>query len=1701
MSNDPSDNKVNLFGPLTKDEIRVGYISEDDGYVESISICEANKYAKDHPDTAFIFRNRDKVLYLNINQVNQLDPSILVPRKSGDNCDGVKIESDCSKKPTVANFYGGGGVGVLGNPVIGKDGAVLAIDLVEGGFGYKYGPLLEVKDGCGVGGGARFRSILSDDGIEIETFKYYDEDAFEEEYDICDPSPAEEAGYGRLFNLKGKDIGPWNPYKYLQGTKSANDIEVDEYQKLLDEFKNPFWVAREQQNIKITSDDKVTSKKYDVIHWAWGSKVDPQGVYDEAVDSDKGNIANDRTWKFGQLFRADIDNFMNSNAISPVPPSNAIGTDYGGKLYSFEWDVDFPYDGEYSFIVQCDNEGTLFIDEEKISTFSLGTGGARGAVLSPPKKKSVKIKEGSHSVRFDLVNGVWTEKVAKQTNEISTSNTVDFKFTTATLHGATASIEELDMSIEKAFGADNVNESFNRSVEYGRVYDVLLGSNTIRSQTIPSNNREITFDGLHPANNPITVTSNQKRLALKDGDGNDANASFTIDSGNVKFSPDGRRLVGDGKVTLTLSWNDNPRRSGVAIEKIILGSTSWTRTGRSGAETHAITLGNVTQTIGGDESANISLRTKGENVLQVEDIPHISAEDQGGVTFDDIVLTASQGRFFGINGNKAKFVLNAPLPVDRNSTQNSEQKNVFDTISFLEKANRKLWKTKNLSPQARKDSANNFINRYGISPFDRSMETDESFPGFHFITWSGINFPVSAEYDITIAVDDNVRLKIGNEVDIQKDGYSVRGDGSTSTGTTVYRKFINKGSYDITAELEQIPGGSFRTNPMALAIDIRTLYSEEEQPVKKSWNRNPFALALNIEAPPPPPPPRALPEESGDECPMNPIWSTISAGSTKSWWPVNYPTWSGFSNRFALSPLPPLDTPGSDGAGEVFQNTWTMNAPYEGLYTLKGTVEDIGRVVIDGTDYTNLGSISADSTNLEKVKIFLEKGDHTIDVFVENKKDYTSPKKFIDKKIFNTQDWQNQIKRTGGQTTNVDFKFTTATLHGATASIDGLGILIEKSFGADNVTETFNRVVEYGRVYDVTLTSNTFRTTNATPTNKDLIFDGLHPANNPINVTSNGRRLALKDGDGNDANASFTVDTGNARFSADGKTIDGTGQATFTLSWNDNPRTAGVAIDRIRIGSTIWSRRGRSGNETHTIDLGGGVANIGDDMTSGIKLRTKGENVLQMEDIPNTDAGGGGVGIFFDDVIISAGQGRFFDINGNKCKYVLPETSNLKINRDGVTYKGPALFNYPFKSWGPFMNKSSVSPDYPKFGGEELVTYEWSNIDFPEDGNYEIKFQMDHSATLFLDDEKIATNSYIGVGDPNDILKDMSGNGDIKLVKINKGKHTISVRPTVYTEASGGPIGFIDALFRKPSEDYYRGTAAFDENPSGFAVNISIPTEVTPELGTLEERKQRGKSWKQNPTAISAVLIPPPCPKKRKGKGVVVDVEVDDPGGPYPTPITPTNPGYPVVLKLKKVIPDPPGINYDPGGVGPVFPPYVDDPDKTPPKPIDPELPDDGDQIVITPPNGAKLKPIFGPFGGVVAVKIIDPGLGFTEYPNITMPSKTGVGVKFKPQFEIVRDPLEIDEDKLIQVTDLVGLKQTGYVNGRAYYGSVFYKEGLAYAGVYETAGQLIRVYATLQESIDAEVTTTPSAIQRQGTDVSSNDPRLNIPNTPDNLT
>ena len=145
--------------PVTQtsfDNIKVGYISETDGYIQNVSIADANAYAELNPDTEFIFIDGDeKVRFLTINEVNALTPKNLL---RSDPC----LTGDQPCGPPELKFFGGGGVGAIGNPVVDVNGDLIAVDLVSGGFGYTSPPQVQVIDPCNNGSGAVLQTIIGD---------------------------------------------------------------------------------------------------------------------------------------------------------------------------------------------------------------------------------------------------------------------------------------------------------------------------------------------------------------------------------------------------------------------------------------------------------------------------------------------------------------------------------------------------------------------------------------------------------------------------------------------------------------------------------------------------------------------------------------------------------------------------------------------------------------------------------------------------------------------------------------------------------------------------------------------------------------------------------------------------------------------------------------------------------------------------------------------------------------------------------------------------------------------------------------------------------------------------------------------------------------------------------------------------------------------------------------------------------------------------------------------------------------------------------------------------------------------------------------------------------------------------------------------------------------------------------------------------
>ena len=189
-----------------------------------------------------------------------------------------------------------------------------------------------------------------------------------------------------------------------------------------------------------------------------------------------------------------------------------------------------------------------------------------------------------------------------------------------------------------------------------------------------------------------------------------------------------------------------------------------------------------------------------------------------------------------------------------------------------------------------------------------------------------------------------------------------------------------------------------------------------------------------------------------------------------------------------------------------------------------------------------------------------------------------------------------------------------------------------------------------------------------------------------------------------------------------------------------------------------------------------------------------------------------------------------------------------------------------------------------------------------------------------------------------------------------------------------------------------------------------------------------------------------PC---KTGKGAVLKADVKDGQvggvtvvdsgfGYLPAPADAQQ--YPALLQLTDVIVTNSGFNYDCSK----------------------------DKLTIEPQNGTVLSLVCGPFGKIKGVKV-ERGGNFTDLPRITLPSDTGLNARFSPVFDVVRDPLVPEVaplDDVVQVFDTVGLDINGYVDGKAYYGNVYFAEGVKYAGTRQTGGSVVRVYDTIQDSV-----------------------------------
>ena len=251
---------------------------------------------------------------------------------------------------------------------------------------------------------------------------------------------------------------------------------------------------------------------------------------------------------------------------------------------------------------------------------------------------------------------------------------------------------------------------------------------------------------------------------------------------------------------------------------------------------------------------------------------------------------------------------------------------------------------------------------------------------------------------------------------------------------------------------------------------------------------------------------------------------------------VTHPAWSKFTNRFALSPLPPLSTLNSDGGGGItYSNTWDIDIPYDGFYGVKGTADNAGRVLIDGQEVYKFKGFKNQSPKIEKVKIL--EGKHTITVEVVNFRQENT--KTVKKKVFNTQDWIKPL--TEGPPNPAEL----------TVEYRGLNQGITKPVSGDK---------EYPITYE-----------DLNPSNLPSTGRGFNPTRTGIRVENSGKRIELKDGKGDDGNVKFEIRSTSpgvsAKFSDDGRKLltKGNGNVTIRIKYDDYPGYAGEAFDQLQL--------------------------------------------------------------------------------------------------------------------------------------------------------------------------------------------------------------------------------------------------------------------------------------------------------------------------------------------------------------------------------------------------------------------------------------------------------------------------------------------------------------------------------------------------------
>ena len=303
-----------------------------------------------------------------------------------------------------------------------------------------------------------------------------------------------------------------------------------------------------------------------------------------------------------------------------------------------------------------------------------------------------------------------------------------------------------------------------------------------------------------------------------------------------------------------------------------------------------------------------------------------------------------------------------------------------------------------------------------------------------------------------------------------------------------------------------------------------------------------------------------------------------------------------------------------------------------------------------------------------------------------------------------------------------------------------------------------------------------------------ITYTGLNAANNPIVQNSNAE-LCLKDGDGSDCNARFTITDVlaatpttniNGQWNAEANKYGvWTNPATCTL-----PLVPQVVTYRVPITEADTYGFEFACDDTGTLTLG--------DSTSALITATGGMFENGSNTTPYTATASLSVGIATITVNCTNSAGGFTDSNGlptgNAYKWDRnPGGWYIKMCKGGVCTSATSIAwiaSGPHPLWSSFMNTYAVFPSNqdPLLDSAQTATY---NINIPTTGNYDFECQADNTATFTLDGTQIATSSSF-TSSTTTTLSNLSAGGHTLVVSVTNVTDTNPSSGNTWTDNPGG---------------------------------------------------------------------------------------------------------------------------------------------------------------------------------------------------------------------------------------------------------------------------------------------------------------------------